>query len=1314
MKNRNTTNFLALLFIVISTHWGYSKNVTYNPPTKRPTTIVAPTITATGNLTYCPLSQTKIVSTVTITHDIADPTTQAVYIQIASGYVYGTDQLLLTNTAAHPNITASWNATEGKLTLSSPIAGTAVNYSEFEAAIKDVAYYNSSLNPSGTRNFSISLGNGQANYLPRNGHYYEYVPNLGITWSSAKTAAALKTFYGLQGYLATLTAADEAQLAGKQAPGTGWIGGTDEAVEGVWRWVTGPEGLANGGAGVVFWNGTANGSSPNFAFWNTGEPNQNGDEDYAHITAPGIGIPGSWNDLSNTGASSGSYQPKGYIVEYGGMPGDPTLQLSASTTLSIGGQITATTPGSNCGPGSVTLRAIASSGTINWYSTNTGGAVLGTGTSYTTPTLSSTTSFYVATSDCTERTEIKATILPLPNYPSSTTSVSYCLNEIAIPLVATADTNNTLNWYTVASGGTPSATSPTPMTTSSGITKFYVSQINTLTGCKGNRAEITVTVNSLPTAPSVTAISYCLNSTATPLSATASVNCTLNWFSVASGGTRSATSPTPTTTSAGITKFYVSQTNALTGCEGNRAEITVTVNSLPTAPSVTAISYCLNSTAIPLTATADTNNTLNWYTVTSAGTPSATSPTPTTTSVGTTKYYVSQTNTLTGCEGPRAEITVTVNALPTVNDITITQCDTDLISDGKTSFNLTVNNSLISSNYANETFNYYTSLNGAINDITTDLITNELDFQNTTPTSMDIWTRVSNSYGCHSISKITLKVPATNFHPLSNFTYTICDDFLDTNGNNSSNNNNRDGISTFDFSSTRATILSQLPSNTQNYTINYYKNQADALAQTNAITNISNYRNIGYPTTQNIWIRIETDLDNNCVGVGPYITLNVEALPVAHPVTIPRICDVNHNGIGVFTTSSLESTLLNGQANVTVRYLDQNNNPLRDSNGVLITSPFPANFSTSSQSIKAIVSNNSTQQCSDETIISFFVDNSPTASTIPTTLTTVCDDEIDPSLQDGKFAFNTTSFQSTILGGQTGMNVTYYDQNNNLLASPLPNPFVTGTQNVTAVVKNPLNPNCSTSITIPFVVHSLPNIELNATELICSNIPTFFVTLDAGFLDNSIVNNFNYNWKKDGINLNITNPTLGVNKEGNYTVEVTNQAGCSRTRTVQVTASNSATITSVDIVDLVDTNTVTINTTGPGDYEYSMDYLNGVWQDSNFFNNVPGGIHQVFVNDKNGCGLVSKEITVLSIPKFFTPNNDSYNDFWIVKGMESYPNSELRIFDRYGKLLKELTPNSVGWDGTFNGHELPASDYWFVFKLDATSTEKRGHFSLKR
>jgi gliding motility-associated-like protein len=1064
MKNSLTISFLAL-FMVFGIHLGFAIPKSIDPPLNKSIAPIAPTISATGNSNYCPLSQTKIVSSVTITHDPTELTTEAVFIQISSGYVFGEDQLQLINPSLHPNLTTSWNALEGKLKLSSP-TGVPVNYSEFEAAINDIVYYNFNPNPTGTRNFSITLGNGNANYLPSNGHYYEYFPSLGITWSNAKAAAATKTFYGLQGYLATLTAADEAQLAGKQAPGTGWIGGTDEGTEGVWKWVTGPEGQANGGSGTIFWNGLANGSTPNFAFWNTNEPNQAGNEDYAHITAPGIGIPGSWNDLPNTGAASGPYQPQGYIVEYGGMPGDPSLQLSASTSLTMAGKITAANSNSNCGPGSVTLNATATFGTIEWYNSPTGGTPFTTGNNFATPSLTTTTNYYVSA----------------------------------------------------------------------------------------------------------------------------------------------------------------------------------------------------------------------------------------------------------GCAADRTQITATINPLPVVQNTSITQCDTDATSDGKTIFNLTVNNDLISANYTNETFKYFNSFSSATNEILSDLIPNGFSFNNTTPSTMPIGVRVYNSVtGCSSPAQITLVVPTTNFQPSSTFSFTVCDDFLDTDGNNTSNNNSSDGISTFNFSTTRAAILAQLPVQSQNYTINYYRNEADALSQLNAISDIANYRNIGYPNAQDIWVRIETDIvTNSCVGVGPYIRLNVEALPKANIINDLRACDSNSTGIVNFDTSNLETNLLNGQTNVLVRYLDQNNNPLKDANGVLISSPFPATFSSVTQTIKAIVTNNSPQQCFAETTISFYVDVIPTATPIPSTLTTVCDDEADPANQDGKYAFDTSTFQTTILGGQTGMTVTYYDQNNTLLPSPLPNPFVSATQNVTVIVENPINPNCSATLTIPFVVHTIPNIELNATELICSNIPTFFVTLNPGFLDNSLAANFNYNWKKDGGSSIATSPTIGVNSEGSYTVEVTNPSGCSRTRTIQVTASNQATITSIDIVDLVDFNTVTIYTTGTGDYEYSMDYLNGIWQDSNLFTNVPGGIHQVLINDKNGCGLVSKQITVLSIPKFFTPNNDGYNDYWTVKGMISYPTAELRIFDRYGKLLKELRPNSIGWDGTFNGQPLPASDYWFVFKLDANTPEKRGHFSLKR
>ena len=168
--------------------WHYLKKTVAN---------IAPTITATGNQAYCPLSNINIVTNISIT-DPDDSSTEAIYIQISSGYSLGQDVLFLNNAIAHPTIKSSWNATEGKLTLNSP-TGVPVSYTDFVNAIKDVQFNNSSATATGSRSFSISIG--QANYLPRNGHYYEYVPNIGITWTSAKAASELRTYYGLKGYL---------------------------------------------------------------------------------------------------------------------------------------------------------------------------------------------------------------------------------------------------------------------------------------------------------------------------------------------------------------------------------------------------------------------------------------------------------------------------------------------------------------------------------------------------------------------------------------------------------------------------------------------------------------------------------------------------------------------------------------------------------------------------------------------------------------------------------------------------------------------------------------------------------------------------------------------------------------------------------------------------------------------------------------------------------------------------------------------------------------------------------------------------------
>lgn len=683
------------------------------------------------------------------------------------------------------------------------------------------------------------------------------------------------------------------------------------------------------------------------------------------------------------------------------------------------------------------------------------------------------------------------------------------------------------------------------------------------------------------------------------------------------------------------------------------------------------------------------------------------------------KYRVQLNKIGNSCGLTSAETTLTVYALPIVKDIKIIQCGTDLL--GFSTFNLTVKNNEISTDFANETFTYYTSLAGANTADATQRIATPLAYINTTPFVMPVWARVANKNECFRTAQINLQVLATQIPATFKRSFEVCDDLLDINGANNANNNKRDGVSSFNFSSVSTDIKAMLPAG--NYAITYYRNQADALAELNAIIDITNYRNIGYPNSQQIWGRVDSNVDNACFGLGPYVTLTVEKLPFANPTTISRQCDDNQDSVYTFNTASLQSTLLgtNQSFPVIVTYFDAANNPLKDSNSVLITSPFPTTFSTKSQTIKAVVTNNTTLQCYDETTVQFIVDDLPEAFAIPISLTTICDDELDPLVQDGIYAFDTTTFQTTILNGQTGMIVKYFDANGTPLSSPLPNPFVTTTQNIRVDIENPINSTCTASVIIPFKVQPLPKIKLNTNgnedELVCQNDPSFFVQLDAGVQNGSPTTNYTYIWSKDGTVLSgKTAYTLDVNAEGIYTVEVATASGCSRIRTLKITASNLAHIENITIVDMSDLNTVTINVSGPGDYEYSLNEASGYFQDSNIFNNVPAGIHEVFVNDKNGCGTVSKTIAVIGVPKFFTPNNDGYNDYWSVKGVSAAFNSKstIYIFDRYGKLLKQWIPSSSeGWDGTFNGITLPSDDYWYTLKLE-DGRETKGHFSLKR
>ncbi len=247
-----------------------------------------------------------------------------------------------------------------------------------------------------------------------------------------------------------------------------------------------------------------------------------------------------------------------------------------------------------------------------------------------------------------------------PPAPTVVSPVNNCQN-VSSTLTATASAGNILLWYTVPAGGVGSTTAPVLTNAVLGTTTYYVSQRNTAL-VEGPRAAIVVNVNPTPVAPTATtSFTYCQNATAAVLTATAIAGNTLKWYSSLTG-TGSTTAITPSTTTAGTFTYYVSQTNGF-GCESPKTNITVVINAVAAAPVTTTVNYCQNVVATPLTATTAAGNTLKWYTVATGGAALASAPTPSTATVGTTTYYVSQINT-NGCESPRASLNVIVRIAP--------------------------------------------------------------------------------------------------------------------------------------------------------------------------------------------------------------------------------------------------------------------------------------------------------------------------------------------------------------------------------------------------------------------------------------------------------------------------------------------------------------------------------------------------------------------------------------------------------------------------------------------------------------------------
>ena len=259
--------------------------------------------------------------------------------------------------------------------------------------------------------------------------------------------------------------------------------------------------------------------------------------------------------------------------------------------------------------------------------------------------------------------DVKFGAIPAPVTPTAplvVTPANFCVGS-TIVLPVTASAGNTLLWYTVPTGGTSSASAPVINNTTTSTATYYVSQINTAL-LEGPRATIVVNVNPTPIAPTAaTPFTYCQNATAAILTATGAAGNTLKWYTSLTG-TGSTTAITPSTLTAGAANYYVSQTNGF-GCESPKATIVVTINASAATPTTSTINYCQNVTATTLNATAAAGNTLKWYLVASGGAALPSAPTPITTTVGTTTYYVSQVNAA-GCESVRTALNVIVRVAP--------------------------------------------------------------------------------------------------------------------------------------------------------------------------------------------------------------------------------------------------------------------------------------------------------------------------------------------------------------------------------------------------------------------------------------------------------------------------------------------------------------------------------------------------------------------------------------------------------------------------------------------------------------------------
>lgn len=477
--------------------------------------------------------------------------------------------------------------------------------------------------------------------------------------------------------------------------------------------------------------------------------------------------------------------------------------------------------------------------------------------------------------------------------------------------------------------------------------------------------------------------------------------------------------------------------------------------------------------------------------------------------------------------------------------------------------------------------------------------------------------------------------------------------------------------------------------------VRYFENQNETDNDALSIANPTTYPS----TTKTVYIKV-TNTDTTCSTVIP-LELTVNPPPTINSIGTIPICDNDTNTYDLLLVNDL---IVDDPSIVNISYHFNANDAL---NNLLPITQNIFNYTSSSHDFHIRIENPNTGCIATSSFV-LQINENPIAN--PPLNLTNCDDDFDGFLE-----FDLSQNDDDILGTQASIKYKVYYYNNDIANAENDTNRLSNLHSavdgevIYARIENNTT-GCFDITQFNITVYPLPVIPIDDIEPLCFDDLPMTISAETGNVGDT------YFWDSGQTDPEIT---FDITDLGDHWVRVTTPNGCSFPKHFTLIESEKATITITPTVHFQDPNSITVNIVSStrGNYVYILDESEGGEpQTSNLFNNVTFGRHFVTVRDLNGCMDETREVFVFDIPKFVTPNNDGDFDTWHIIGINQLPGTVVYIFNRHGKLLKTLPQTSMGWDGTFNGQNMPSDDYWFSADIiqNGEAFNIRGHFALKR